>query len=241
MRENYAEPVTKQQFSSVWTREPRQPKAAGLRRDQIVAAALELLDSEGTLSMRKLGAKLGAGATSLYWHVRNKDELLELALDDIWGLAGIPDPEQTSWREVATTFAYNLRATMLDHPWVISLIGTIPSVGPQAFALSDQLRRTFIRAGFTGVDVYLASSTLMSYILGQVIPEITAAKAFDEKGIDPEIVAEAMDELAADFPEMLADFHETIPADRHTARALAFDFGLLCVLDGLESRLHEHK
>lgn len=228
----------------MWIREPRQPKAAGLRRDQIVAAALELLDSEGmgALSMRKLGAKLDAGATSLYWHVRNKDELLELALDEIWGLMGIPDPEQTSWREVATTFAYNFRATMLDHPWVTSLIGTMPSVGPKAFALSDQLRRTFIGAGFTGVDVYLASSTLTSYVLGQVIPEITATKAFGEKGIDPEIVIEAMDELGADYPEMLADYRETIPADQQTARALAFDFGLLCVLDGLESRLHQpHK
>ncbi|MGY4099861.1 TetR/AcrR family transcriptional regulator [Nocardia sp. R16R-3T] len=232
--------MTKQQFSSVWTREPRRPKAAGLRRDQIVAAALDVLDAEGlgALSMRKLGAKLDAGATSLYWHVANKDELLELVLDEIWGLVRIPDPDQTSWREVATTFAYNLRRTLLDHPWVVTLMGSLPSVGPKAFELGDRLRRTFIGAGFSGVDVYLASGTVTSYILGQVIPEITSAKAFGGKGVDTEMVLDAMDTLlAADYPEMLADYRKTIPTDPGIVRAMAFDFGLLCMLDGLESRL----
>ncbi|MEV5837019.1 TetR/AcrR family transcriptional regulator C-terminal domain-containing protein [Nocardia sp. NPDC052112] len=229
------------QFSSVWTREPRQPKAAGLRREQIVATALEVLDAEGlgALSMRKLGAKLDAGATSLYWHVANKDELLELTLDEIWGLVHIPDPDRTSWREVATTFAYNFRRTMLDHPWVATLIGSMPSVGPKAFELSDRLRRTFISAGFSGIDVYLASGTVMSYVLGQVIPEIAAEKVFGDKGLDAKMVLDAMDTLAADYPEMLADYRETLPTEPRTARAMAFDFGLLCMLDGLESRLRK--
>ncbi|WP_040687388.1 TetR/AcrR family transcriptional regulator C-terminal domain-containing protein [Nocardia vinacea] len=233
--------MTKQQFSSVWTREPRQPKAAGLRRDQIVAAAIEVLDAEGlgALSMRKLGAKLDAGATSLYWHVANKDELLELVLDEIWGLVRIPDPDQASWREVVTTYAYNFRLTMLDHTWVTTLIGSLPSVGPKAFELSDRLRRSFISAGFTGVDIYLASGTVTSYVLGQVIPEITAAKAFGDKGLDKDMVLDVMDELASDYPEMLADYRKMQPADYQTARAMAFDFGLLCVMDGLESRLRK--
>ncbi|WP_327095894.1 TetR/AcrR family transcriptional regulator C-terminal domain-containing protein [Nocardia vinacea] len=233
--------MTKQQFSSVWTREPRQPKAAGLRRDQIVAAAIEVLDADGlgALSMRKLGAKLDAGATSLYWHVANKDELLELVLDEIWGLVRIPDPDQASWREVVTTYAYNFRLTMLDHTWVTTLIGSLPSVGPKAFELSDRLRRSFIGAGFTGIDIYLASSTVTSYVLGQVIPEITAAKAFGDKGFDKEMVLDVMDELASGYPEMLADYRNMQPADYQTARAMAFDFGLLCVMDGLESRLRK--
>ncbi|MEV4238450.1 MULTISPECIES: TetR/AcrR family transcriptional regulator C-terminal domain-containing protein [unclassified Nocardia] len=233
--------MTKQQFSSVWTREPRQPKAAGLRRDQIVAAAIEVLDAEGlgALSMRKLGAKLDAGATSLYWHVANKDELLELVLDEIWGLVRIPDPDEASWREVVTTYAYNFRLTMLDHTWVTALIGSLPSVGPKAFELSDRLRRTFIDAGFTGVDIYLASGTVTSYVLGQVIPEITAAKAFGDKGFDKDMVLDVMDELASDYPEMLDDYRKMQPADYQTARAMAFDFGLLCVMDGLESRLRK--
>lgn len=128
---------------------------------------------------------------------------------------------------------------MLDHTWVTTLIGSLPSVGPKAFELSDRLRRSFIGAGFTGIDIYLASSTVTSYVLGQVIPEITAAKAFGDKGFDKEMVLDVMDELASGYPEMLADYRNMQPADYQTARAMAFDFGLLCVMDGLESRLRK--
>ncbi len=47
--------------------------SAELSLELIVAAAVELLDSNGIdgLSMRRLADRLGAGAMSLYWHVAN--------------------------------------------------------------------------------------------------------------------------------------------------------------------------
>ncbi|MGO4617062.1 TetR/AcrR family transcriptional regulator [Nocardia sp. 2YAB30] len=227
------------QFASVWTREPRQPKASGLRREQIIAAAVEILDAEGleSLSMRKLGAKLRAGATSLYWYVANKDELLELVLDEFWGMVQTPEPEQASWRELLTTFAYSLRATIRAHPWMASLVGQLPSVGPNSLRLSDRLRRAFVRAGFRGVDIYLASGTVMSFVLGQVIPETAWEKAYGGSGIDSDSMIRVMEGLAGDYPEMLEDYRVTAPIDPEVGRAMAFDFGLLCVMDGLEARL----
>jgi len=58
----------------------RQP----LTRDQIVGAAIKLIDAEGLegFSMRRLGQELGAGATTLYWHVKDKDQLIDLVLDE---------------------------------------------------------------------------------------------------------------------------------------------------------------
>ncbi|WP_330229397.1 TetR/AcrR family transcriptional regulator C-terminal domain-containing protein [Nocardia sp. NBC_00508] len=225
------------QFASVWTREPRQPKTSGLRREQIITAAVEILDAEGleSLSMRKLGAKLGAGATSLYWHVANKEELLELVLDQFWGMVQIPEPERASWRELLTTFAYSLRATIRDHSWMASLVGQLPSIGPNSLQLSDRLRRAFVQAGFQGVDIYLASGTVISFVLGQVLPEIAWQKASAE--IDTDGMMRVMDELAGDYPDMLADYRATVPTDPEVGRAMAFDFGLLCVLDGLAARL----
>ncbi|WP_084461710.1 TetR/AcrR family transcriptional regulator [Nocardia kruczakiae] len=227
-------------FSSVWTRQARPPKRSGLTRDQIVAATVELLDADGldALSMRKLGARLNAGATSLYWYVANKDELLELALDEVWGLVETPDPDHANWREVFTTFAYSLRATIRSHPWAASLLGQLPSVGPNAFALTDRLRRTCLRAGFAGTDVYLATALVMSFILGQVIPELTYRKAVGGE-VDHQSVLASMDQLAADYPQLRADYRDALPQDPEVARALAFDFGLVCVLDGMAARLGE--
>ncbi|WP_051162386.1 TetR/AcrR family transcriptional regulator C-terminal domain-containing protein [Nocardia brevicatena] len=227
------------QFTSVWTREPRQPRPSGLSRDQIVAAALEILGTEGleALSMRKLGAKLGAGATSLYWHVANKSELLELALDEIWGVVDDADLDgAATLRELLTTFAYNLRSALLAHPWVASLIGQIPSIGPKAFQLSERLRHAFLDAGFQGMDVYLASGTVTNFVLGHTLPVIAMKNAYGDELVVGGI-EQTLDKIAAAYPEMLADYRAAIPTDPQVISAMGFDFGLLCVLDGLETRL----
>ncbi|MFF3225525.1 TetR/AcrR family transcriptional regulator [Nocardia suismassiliense] len=227
------------QFTSVWIREPRQPKTSGLRLDQIIGAAVELLDAEGleSLSMRKIGAKLGAGATSLYWYVANKDELLEWVLDEFWGMVQVPEPEQAPWREVLTTFAYNFRAALREHPWGATLIGQLPSLGPNALRLTDQLRRAYVGAGFRGVDIYFASGTVMSYVLGVVTPEIAWRKTYGDMEIDRDTIVQTMEGVAEDYPELLADYQEATPEDTEVSRAMAFDFGLLCLLDGLQHRL----
>ncbi|WP_328396708.1 TetR/AcrR family transcriptional regulator [Nocardia sp. NBC_00416] len=226
------------QFSSVWTREPRRPRTSGLRRDQIVRAAVAILDKEGldALSMRRLGAELDAGATSLYWHVANKTELLELALDEIWGLVDDLALDRTdSLRQLLTTFAYNLRAALLDHPWSATLIGRVPAIGPQAFRLSERLRRAFADAGFQGLDIYLASGTITSFVLGQVIPVIAMENSHGGR-VDRDSVLRTLDKAAADYPEMRADYRSLMPEDPGSGHAMGFDFGLLCVLDGLEAR-----
>lgn len=227
-------------FSSVWTREPRRTKTVGLSREQIVRAAVALLDADGldALSMRRLGTRLDAGATSLYWHVANKDELLELALDEMWGRVTVPDPDRVHWREVATTYAYSLRAAMIAHPWAGSLVGRLPSVGPCVMQISDRLRRAFVHAGFTGDDVYLATGAVTSYVLGQVIPEVTWNKAHGSDEFDVAGMRGVVDQVAADYPEMAADFRKTLARDPAVSRAVAFDFGLLAVMDGLEHRLN---
>ncbi|MET7771026.1 TetR/AcrR family transcriptional regulator [Nocardia sp. NPDC005366] len=231
------------QFSSVWTRETRQPKASGLRRDQIVTAAVAILDADGlpALSMRKLGTKLDAGATSLYWYVANKDELLELALDEFWGTLDSAEPGQVSWREVITTFAYGFRAALHAHPWAASLIGQLPSIGPNALRLTERLRRAFIEAGFTGTDIYLASSVVISFVLGQIIPELAWAHTFGDDEPDREELLDDLVEVARDYPEMIADFRATAQVNPGVARAMAFDFGLCCVIDGLDARLRQHR
>ncbi|MFD6463799.1 TetR/AcrR family transcriptional regulator C-terminal domain-containing protein, partial [Streptomyces roseolus] len=148
-----------------------------------------------------------------------------------------PEPDESSWREVLTTFAYKLRGTLYAHPWSTELMGTIPSMGPNAFRLQDRLRRAFIQAGFSGVDIYLASGTVMCFVLGQAIPDIAYTKASGGEPLDPGDLMERMESVAADYPEMLADYRAQIAMDPGVARAMGFDFGLLCVLDGLEARL----
>ncbi len=70
---------------------PRLP----LTRDAIVAAALRVLDRAGLdgLSMRRVAAELRTGVASLYWHVRNKGELLQLLNERLAAEIALPAPD----------------------------------------------------------------------------------------------------------------------------------------------------
>ncbi|WP_157253388.1 TetR/AcrR family transcriptional regulator C-terminal domain-containing protein [Nonomuraea typhae] len=227
-------------FSSVWTREGRSAKSTpGLSREQIVRAALELLDAEGTdgLSMRKLGAKLGAGATSIYWYVANKDELLELAYDEIWGEMVIADAEEVSWRYSAASFGKSMRQTILRHPWASQLIGRIPAIGPNALRATDRLRHAVTVAGFEGLEIDYAISTLTAYIFGMTIPETAFNEYLTKEEPDQEAMRAAVVKAVADYPEMAKRITTVYDADPVEIREMSFDFGLYTVLDGLEARL----
>jgi AcrR family transcriptional regulator len=239
---------SKPRFTSVWTREPA-PKPTreqpALSRGQIVRAAVELLDAEGmdALSMRRLGARLGSGATSIYWHVANKDELLELVLDEVYAEARVPDPAECGWRDSAAIFAYGLRSAMIKHPWSVTLIGSMPSLGPNAFAAADMLTRAFELAGFTGPTLDYAVAAVLSYTLGATTPEVSWLNTIGRSDVDIEGWMEAMrPELrvaAADYPDLLARYENFQNVDITRTRHLSFDFGLVAMLDGLEARLHQ--
>ncbi|RVX37826.1 TetR family transcriptional regulator [Nonomuraea polychroma] len=231
--------MSAKQFTSVWFREPRKAASPGRSREEIVAAAIELLDQEGLdgLSMRKLGAKLGAGATSLYWYVAHKDELLELVYDEVWGEMTMPEPEEVGWRAAATALAYSMRHVMLRHPWSADLLGRLPALGPNAMRVADRMRRMFRLAGFEGMDVDYAGSTLTAYVYGKTLPEIAWNSAMADHEYDADAMRAMVARAAKDYPDMLERMNMDVYDDPRAIQAVAFDFGLVSVLDGLERRL----
>src|SRR5229473_6001490 len=74
-------------------------KEPGLSRSRLVAEALGLVQEEGleAISMRGLADRLNVKAASLYWHVRDRRELLELLAESI--LESVrPARSRTDWR-----------------------------------------------------------------------------------------------------------------------------------------------
>ena len=92
----------------------------GLTKAGIVQAALDLLDDAGMdgLTVRALAARLGVQAPALYWHVRNKQALLDEMATQIWRqigevMAGLP--ADLPWPEVMAAYAGTVRAELLRH------------------------------------------------------------------------------------------------------------------------------
>jgi AcrR family transcriptional regulator len=230
-------------FDSVWMRPPRtrsgQPT---LTREQIVRAAIELLDAEGPagLSMRRLGTRLGSGATSLYWHVANKEELLELAIDEVMGEIYVPERGDTSWRIGFSVLANSMRSALLRHPWVIGLLGTKPTLGPHAMRVGERSVDLLTAAGFAGIEVAHVSALIHSHAIGAATTEAAVAAALKRAGVPAREVFERiepyLDTIAPDHPHYDRWRREnlTTDVDPHALWEATFAFGLERLLDGLE-------
>ncbi len=79
---------------------PEEERQRNLTRERLVEAALALINEHGLdgLSMRALADRLEVKAASLYWHVRDRRELLELLAESI--LEGVARPRRgAGWRQ----------------------------------------------------------------------------------------------------------------------------------------------
>jgi AcrR family transcriptional regulator len=238
-------PGSDRSYPSVWTRPPRKERST-LTREQIVSEAVRLLDSEGidALSMRKLAARLEVGATSLYWHVANRDELIDLIIDEFYGELEAPDPDDTpDWRPAARRVAHDMRSGILRHPWLVSVLDHLAAVhmGPNATRLSERLIGLFQNAGFELREAERALSTMVAYVTGSAMAEAAFRNWLVRHGqseqdwlAESQRVAQQATENYPRLRELVAGYEG---ADVQKAMDEDFDYGLDCVLDGLQARL----
>lgn len=226
---------------SVWARR-REPDQPALSRAGIVREAIAMLDAEGTdaLSMRKLGARLNAGATSLYRHVATKDELMELAVDEVVAEITVPAAGDSGWRAAAAGTARSFRATALRHPWVSSVLGQagLAYLGPNLMSLSERLAALFVTAGFP--DPSGAIDVVLSYVIGMSTTEAAWLTTVARSGqTEAEFIAALMPaaQQAAAGYDHLAESYAAPPPDPAELRDAKFANGLDVVLDGLALRL----
>jgi AcrR family transcriptional regulator len=225
-------PADEKPIASVWTR-PRRRREQ-LSREQIVTEAVQLLDTDGleSLSMRKLGTRLDAGATSLYRHVTNKDELIELVVDEVYGELEVPAADAADWRTPAARSAYSLRAMLLRHPWVASVLGQVGLIhlGPNVTKMSERMAAVYRAAGFPSDETGNAMKTVISYVIGMATSEAAYLSLIARSG-----------KSEREFIESLRSGGEEDPRaeDPEKVRDETFDYGLRRVLDGLQVRLGE--
>src|SRR5688572_1235709 len=119
-------------FTSIWLQQERPSRGSqpALNRQQIVRAAIEIADAEGfeAVTMRRIASDLGVGTMSLYWHVPNKENLLELMRDELIGEVEMPDPPTGDWRADLRQIAYQTRANLKRHPWMLAIFASVPSI-----------------------------------------------------------------------------------------------------------------
>jgi AcrR family transcriptional regulator len=161
--------------SSARNRAPSEPVA--LSRERVCREALALVDDEGleALSMRRLGARLGVEAMSLYRHVRDKADLLDALHVAVLGdLPSVPGPAtgaQAGWRAHLGGQARALRAALLRHPHVVALFATRPVTAPEVLRNLETTRGLLIQAGFSRGDADKAMVEIGIFTIGHALSE----------------------------------------------------------------------
>ncbi|GAA4386686.1 TetR/AcrR family transcriptional regulator [Tsukamurella soli] len=152
-------------------RSPR--RVAPLTLERIVTAAVAELDAHGAerLTMRRLAQRLGVTSTALYWHVATKEDLLDLAVDNIVGEVSIPQPGPDP-RSAVRSLLVGWRAAMLAHPWSPNLLGR-PLLGPNVLARTEFLQATLTRTGLSGADLAATSRLLSNFVIGAAMTDAT--------------------------------------------------------------------
>lgn len=134
--------------AALWgAREPgRRGPRPGLTVPGIVAAAIELADTEGlaAVSMARVAQTLGVTTMALYRYVANKDELLARMYDA--GLADDPGDvrvlppapaDAPAWRTGLHAWFEHQLALVARHPWLMQAVAANPPFGPHHIAVLE--------------------------------------------------------------------------------------------------------
>ena len=217
---------------------PRTP----LSRERVLRAAIKIADESGleSLTMRRLAEDLGAEAMSLYYHVANKESLLDGIADAV--IAEINEAVDAldvpsagdAWKAAVRQRILTARTVLLRHRWAPRVLETRTSTGIAALLYIDGLLRLMRDGGFSYDQIHHALHALGSRALG------FAQEMFEPSaGTTDEAGAAALAGLAEQIPHIVGMVMEVAHDDPDSTLGWCddqteFEFGLDIILDGLD-------
>jgi TetR/AcrR family tetracycline transcriptional repressor len=199
-----------------------------LSRDVIAGRALEVLNEVGLdgLTMRVLAKELGVQAPTLYWHVKNKQELLDAMADRlaVETADGLEAPRRDeSWQDWLIALAQRTRTAMLRYRDGARVVAGAYSSHPVVGRTVELVLRTLQDAGFSTVEAARTFPVLLHYTVGFTIEEQARTGANYDRN---------------PYPGGLAVDAERYPLTAEVADRLfaadSFEHGLRVILAGME-------
>jgi AcrR family transcriptional regulator len=213
-----------------------------LSRERVLRAAVQLADENGiaSLTMRRLADALGAEAMSLYYHVANKEEVLDGVVDTIASeinevVDGLGHPaEGAAWKPAMRRRILAAREVFLRHRWAPQVFESRTTTSLEVLRYYDGVVGLMKAGGFTHDQIHHALHALGSRALG------FTQELFDpNSGPGGDEAAAAMASLAPKLPHLVGMLMEISHDDPGSTLGWCddqaeFEFGLDIVLDGLD-------
>jgi AcrR family transcriptional regulator len=226
------------------SRKPSQVRRQ-LSQDLIVETGLRILDVEGfdALSMRRVAQELDTGPASLYAHVANKEELLELIYDRVLGEIKLPERDPSRWKEQLRAYSMEAYRVLNKHADVSrAAMANIPT-GPNSLRTGEFVFGLLIDAGMAPRTAALCLDRFSLYIIGDAYEGSVHVTRMRTSGMT------SPEEYFGSFVGQIADYYRTLPPEQFPALSryvddlladageARFRFGLELLLDGIESRM----
>jgi AcrR family transcriptional regulator len=221
-----------------WHKERRTDVRQPLDPDTIIDAGIRVLDREGLagVTMRRVAQELDTGAASLYAHMANKNELLELMLERIAGEIRLPErSEPHRWKEQIKEVCLEAQRVYTSHRDVSAVsLGSIP-LGENQLRIAEFLLRLMMAVGIPDAVAAWALDGL-----GQLVDSdayeaaLYSAKLKDEAGADAYTarVREYFSRLPRDRFPLISGMAEVMTDGSGNER---FEFKIELFLRGLET------
>ncbi|CCH32687.1 TetR/AcrR family transcriptional regulator C-terminal domain-containing protein [Actinosynnema sp. NPDC047251] len=214
-----------------------------LSREQVLDAAIELLDSggEGALTVRAMTERLATGSGAVYHHVGTRNELLDAATETIVAAALAAKPHQTGAapEQEIRAVALALFDAIAEHRWLATRL-TLQIVrnpaGPVTVEVFERIGRQVGALGVPRASWFNATSTLVHYILGAVSQHarLDGDTAGEPSDVDRE---EFFNALSTTWRELDAEtypfMHAIVDQAKEHDDREQFLAGIAIVLDGL--------
>ncbi|AXB46956.1 TetR/AcrR family transcriptional regulator C-terminal domain-containing protein [Amycolatopsis albispora] len=208
-----------------------------LNAEVIARASLELLNENGLdgLTMRAVAKELGVQAAALYWHVKNKQELLDemakiVLAESTTGLEGPRSGE--AWTDWLAGVARGLRAAMLGYRDGARVVAGTNVSHPAVFRITELTLRTLQDAGLPLEEAARGFPVLLHFTIGFTIEEqARQGLDYDENPYRPDRLDTLVD--ATRYPLTAGAIGLMFDADTETG----FEHGLGLILAGLVARV----
>ena len=164
-------PVTSLHGSGARSSRRRSAPGAGLSREHVLDAALQIVETEGIdgLTIRGLAGKLGVAATAIYWHVGDKQALLDGVAELVIAQLGEVTVEGGDPTTRIISTATSLRDTLLERPDLVALVHrrgrTAALFQPARRILVNELRSV----GVDDAGVALGVQAVLNLVIGSVL------------------------------------------------------------------------
>ena len=160
-----------------------------LERQMVVEAALELLNEVGMEGMttRRLAQKLGVQGPALYWHFKNKQELLDdMGRTLLAGAYGPLEPGQ-DWTRWMMQGAREVRRRLLSYRDGARILAGFRPTKPMGRLSVAPWIAPLVNAGFSEVDAVWAMLTVGLFTFGWTMDEQAAQDRNFSPKISPDV------------------------------------------------------